>query len=100
MSFVFGFTGILHFFAPLNWPYDYYFLLRFATTIASLLLLYKAFVDVRVGFGLTAIVGVFLWSPFFWVEMAKEEWLLWNLGYAVVFFMAALSFWRSSNSPD
>ena len=89
----------MHLLAPLNWPYGYYEFLRVATTAIALALLYKSFMDVRVAFGIAAAGAIYLWSPLFGVEMSKESWGIWNLGYAVVFLMAAYSFQRDSTKP-
>lgn len=86
----------MHLLALLNWPYGYFEFLRVATTVIAVALIYRSFVDSRIGFGIAASGAFYLWSPLFGVEMSRESWGIWNLSYALVFLMAAYSFKQSS----
>lgn len=73
------------------WPYDYYVLLRWVVSAASVSLMYLASKNQAAGWYVLAVPVFILWFPFFGITMDRSSWFALDVLAGIGFIAAGKS---------
>jgi hypothetical protein len=89
--------GIMLLLALLNLPYGYYLLLRIIVSASSVYLSYSFYGKNKKWFFF--LIGAFLFNPIVPVYLTREIWMVFDLGFAILFLTSKYDF-KIKDSPE